>query len=225
MPGVPALKVRAKFQQKTEPDMFGTGMDRRLNALLRGVGKAANEAAKVATATTQRTFVYRRDIVPPRPGRSSTGGQMSRSLRWVSRQGAVVFDVAKADTEARHWIIQEIGTGERATLKTAGQANPKGRPGKGATHVRTVRSQRGRYLRSGLVFASGGRYTPTGQGHGEQIHWASTVGAPWRAPRIRIEHEIKGQHMVQAAPRTAFPVYRTSVYGAARQAFNKRNGP
>jgi hypothetical protein len=77
-----------------------------------------------------------------------------------------------------------------------------------------------------LVFASAGRYSPTRGGiRSEQLHWASQVGAPWRAPAITIDREIKGQHFARRGGEQGFRQYRSAVLSAARQAFNKRSAP
>jgi hypothetical protein len=132
--------------------------------------------------------------------------------------------------DAPHWIIQEIGTGKRATIQRHDTPNPVGRPRKGASHVRTVKSQRGRRISAGLVFASGGNYSAPGARTGENLHWASRVqGVPMRTrqnPRgqnaaIRISKEIQGQHFVKKGGQAGFREYRGSVLAAARQAFRK----
>lgn len=210
-------------------DVFGSGIDRRVATFMAAEERARQMAARAATTATRANFRYRREFAPPRAGRSSTGGHMKQHLEWTSRNGLVEFDMAEADRRVPHWIIQEIGTGQKATMRKAGQANPEGRPKKGAAYVRTVKSQKGRRISGGLVFASGGRYSPTGSARDEQLHLASKVtGVPHfsggkQAPGIRISKEIEGQHFVRTGGREGFSEYRESVLGAARQAFRKSN--
>lgn len=201
----------------------GAGLDRRLKSFTDAEQRARQMAARAATTSTRSNFKYRRESIAPRPGRSSTGGQMKKHLLWkVDPAGVVEFDLAKADREVQHWIIQEIGTGERATIKRADQVNPLGRPKKGTTYVRTVRSQKGRRIKGGLVFASGGRYSPPGSQRDEQLHLASRVsGVPAQVAGIRISKEIEGQHFVKKGGQHGFREYQQSVLAAARQAFKK----
>lgn len=211
----------------SEPDMFGAGMVARLRQLERANQEAMTAAAQTATRATRDAFVYKRDIAPRRPGRSSTGGRMRSELRWEVKDGGVEFDVAHADAAAPQWIIQEIGTGHNAVLRKPDAANPVGRPKAGASYVRRIPSQVGRRLPGGLVFGRGGVYTPTGAGSGEAIHLASTLQTkkggrvPRGVPGIKIGREIKPQHFVRTGGTTGFRQYRTSVLSAARTAFNK----
>lgn len=225
---MPQLTVSVR---DTKGTLGGPDLNRRLKALVDADAAAQQMAARVATARTRATFNYRREPIAPRAGRSSTGGQMRQHLRWVVRNGRVEFDMAEADARAPHWIIQEIGTGKRATIKQGGQANPVGRPAKGSTHTVSVRSQIGRRLSGGLVFATpGGAYTAPGAGQGQAIYWASRVkgvpqwsgrrGARDQAAAIRIRNEIPAKHMVRDGGRTGFRQYRSSVLAAARRAFD-----
>lgn len=206
----------------SQPDMFGAGMVARLRKLEQENLHAMTTAAQTATRETRNGFTYRRDIAPPRPGRSATGGQMRSHLKWVVREGGVDFDVQHADAAVPHWIIQEVGTGETAVLRNPEEANPVGRPKKGASYVRRIPSQVGRRLPGGLVFASGGIYSPTGSASQEQIHLASTVtGVPRGAPAIKIRREIEPQHMVREGGTAGFRQYRSNLLSAARTAFQK----
>lgn len=221
---MPQLTAQVTLSQ---PDMFGAGLVERLRKLERANNAALAQAAQTATRVSRDGFKYKRDIVPARPGRSSTGGQMRNALKWTVKDGGVEFDVAHADAEAPHWIIQEIGTGHNAVLRKPDTANPVGRPKAGATYTRRVPSQIGRRLPGGLVFASGGVYSPTGSATHEQIHLVSTVTArgggrvPRGIPAIKIRREIEPQHMVREGGTAGSRQYRTSVLAAARQAFQK----
>lgn len=220
---MPSLTLSVTDRQ----DMFGAGLAKRLKKFEDAELQARRAAAALATRTTRAGFHYHRDLAPPRAGRSSTGGHMTDFLEWkLTRDGGVGFDLAAADRGAPHWIIQEVGTGKRATMRVGGTTNAPGRPAAGATKVRTVPSQVGRRLRGGLVFASGGQYSPTGSGHREQIFWASQVkGVPRGAPSIVIKREIQGQHFVQKGGQSGFRQYRSSVLAAARQAFSQAGKP
>jgi hypothetical protein len=203
------------------PGLLSTGIVARAEKLEQAVRAAAAEASAIATVTSRRNFKRIRAIGPVRPGRSGTGGRMVTYIDWKpTADGDVALDTKKLDREAPHWIIQEIGTGQRAVTRTAGETLPQGRPKAGANYIRTVKSQKGRVIKSGIVFASGGRYSPAGSATGEQMALASKVGAPWRAPRITIEEEIKGQHFIRDGAKEGFRAYRTSVFAAARRAFD-----
>jgi hypothetical protein len=219
---VPTLRMTVKDRQQ----MFGAGLDRRIKLVVDANDAALEKAARIATQRTRSNFKYRRDAIAVRPGRTSTGGKMRQHLRWSVNNGMVEFELNEADSKVQHWIIQELGTRSRGTIRRGGVANPVGRPRAGATYVRTVKSQKGRPIHKSLVFASGGRYSPSGSRRDEQLHWASTIpGTPSRRqrPRMVINKEIEGQHFVKKGGTTAFRVYRGSVLAAARQAFRKSN--
>lgn len=210
----------------TNSGILGRQMSARLKSFVDQDQRARVAAAKLATQVTRNSFHYKRPAVAPgRAGRSSTGGRMRDALRWTATPGAPVeFDLAEADGRAPHWIIQEIGTGERATMHQAGQKNPQGRPTKGATYVRTVKSQVGRRISSSLAFGTGvgGAYSPPGAARGQQLFLRSQLrGAPRRGG-LTISKEIEGQHFVQRGGQEGFREYRYSVIAAARRAFAGR---
>lgn len=230
---MPQLTVSVR---DTKGTLGGPDLNRRLKALVDADAAAMRMAARVATASTRANFSYRREPIAPRAGRSSTGGRMKQHLLWTVRNGRVEFDMAEADARVPHWIIQEIGTGQRATIREANVANPVGRPKAGASYIRSIKSQRGRRISGGLVFATGGRYSPPGVRRDEQLHWASKVlGVPHRsgtvpfagrqAASILIRREIEGQHFVKTGGENGFREYQQSVLAAARQAFRKSNRP
>jgi hypothetical protein len=221
---VPKLTVTVR--QRT-PGLLGKGIAERARTLVAANEAAMTAAAATATEATRASWAYKRPAdAPKRPGRSSTGGQFVNELSWVARNGEVEFDVAKADRGAEYWIIQEIGTGNRATLKHGGSANPQGRPKTGADYVRSVKSQVGRQIPGSLVFASGpgGRYSPAGSRRGEQLYLRSKIrgvpiGPHTAARAIYIGKEIEGQHFVRTGGQQGFQEYRPSVLAAARRAF------
>jgi len=219
---MPQLTVKVKDRRGT---VHG-GLDRRIKQFVDAEQRARTMAARAATTSTRANVTYRRDIIPPRPGRSSTGGRMKQALQWEPKNGMVEFDMAKADREAPHWIIQNVGTGRSATLKKANVSNPTGRPKKGATYKRRIPSQVGRPIAPGLVFATGGRYSQPGSRRNEQLHLISSVsGAPTVPVRMRIQKEIPPQRFVQRGGEHGFREYKQGVLAAARQAFKKSNRP
>lgn len=197
---------------------------------------ARREASSVATRVTRESFHYigRPTDVPERPGRKSMHGKFARYLSWVTvpgPDGDVEFDLAGADRQVRYWIILEIGTGEHAVIRRGGQPNPRGRPGAGNTYVRTVKSQKGRFISTRLGFASSpnGVYTPGTGPRDQQLYLLSNLTGP-RGGKVRrnpkrklyIEKEIVGQNFVKKGGQAGFRVYQTSVLAAARRAFEGR---
>lgn len=220
-----ALRVGARITDYE--DMFGAGLQRRLQKLVAAEKAARLSAARVATQVTSSSFHRKRVVAPPRNTRSGTGQGFSQ-LRWRVLQSGngVAFDIAAADRDARHWFIQEIGTGQRAVLRKGGATLPMGRPKNSATYSRSVKSQVGRRISNRFVFATEGRYSPPGSSQGEALVRVSSVtGAPGRRAGIRIGKEIEGQHFVREGGEIGFLEYRTQVFAAARQAFSKATRP
>jgi hypothetical protein len=226
------MPVTTKVIARTPGLLTGGSMQQRLNEFLAAEQTARTKAAQTATSASRAKFRYKRPAnAPRRPGRSSTGGKFKTYLNWKpTATGGVAIDTKALDKNARHWIIQEIGTGGRATVKRGGSPNAKGRPKNGAAYIRTVRPQAGRRLSPGLVFATGpgGHYAPFGAGRKQQLYLRSKIkgapAAPAPGHEVRIRREIKGQHFVQTGAEKGFRQYRTSVLSAARTAFRKRGG-
>lgn len=202
----------------------------RVRAFTAQVHSAEQAAATMATRTSRAGFIRTRPIAPPRPGREGKG-QMASEIVWAPRSdGTVGLRQQALDAAAPHWIIQEIGTGERAVTRVAGNARPQGRPVSGASYIRTVKPQRGRRISAGLVFATpGGHFAPPGSASGQQLYLRRQVqGVPATRTRsqagIRIQREIKGQHFVKRGGEAGFREYRESVLAAARQQFRKGRG-
>lgn len=221
-----ADRFQLTVKVKDRKDMFAPDglIARRLALFTAAEYRARLEGARTATQTTRNSFKYKREVIGRRAGRSSTGGRMRNHLTWKATQkGFVRFDINEATSQAEHWIIQEIGTGSRATVREAAKANPRGRPRDGAQYIRTVRSQKGRRIRGGLVFASNGTYSAPGAAYGQQLHLASKVsGVPYRPAAIRISREIEGQHFVKKGGTQGFRQYDRDVRAAARQHLRKR---
>lgn len=223
-----------------EPDLFGQGMFNRLTKLLDADRAARQQAAQVATSVTRSSFKRKRELAPPRPKRPSTG-KMIQHLEWrptldkALDVGVVEFNKKKADDEVPWWIIQELGTGTRATIRRAApMIATGGRPRRAAGTPIRIKSQVGRRISGGLVFASGNQWSAPGSATGQNLHWASTVlGVPqWRGRRngvnlkgqaasIRISKEIEGQRFVQKGARAGFRQYEPTVLAAARQSFRR----
>ena len=208
-----------------------------IRSLTKDLPKATDDAlvagSKKANQVSQSGFKYRRKgTTPPRPGRTSTQGKMTKHVKWKVNGSNVELDVNTLNKRAPHWIIQEIGTGQRATMTRAGQRHAQGRMSKAdqAKYVRTVKSQRGRKISATLAFgtAPGGTFVPAGAGSGQQLYRRRDLTglSPFRVRRITIQKEIVGQHFVRDGGREGFRVYRQTVLAAARRTFaaQKRRG-
>lgn len=212
----------------------------RASALVREAGIAARASAAVAQAESLARIQRRRPDAPPRAGRSEPS--ISAVLKWrqVRVGGSSVgvgVNLSELNSSVKHWIIQEIGTGDRAVVRVAGRANPVGRPSNGASYIRTVKAQTGRRIRSSLVWATGpgGTYTPAGAGENQQLYLRKMIkfpkgvdGAAYSSrmpgrsqPGIIIRREIEPRHFVQKGGEEGFRVYRTSVLAAARREFRR----
>jgi hypothetical protein len=219
------LKMTLSMKDRGKLDMKA-----RIRSFSAQVSGAERAAATMATRTSRSSFKRTRPIAPPRPGRHGQG-KMINSVVWAPRaDGTVGLRQQELNKAAPHWIIQEIGTGERAVTRVANSPRPQGRPAKGASYVRTVPSQRGRRISSGLVFASrNGVFTPPGAARGQQLYLRRQVqGVPATRTKsqasIVINREIKGQHFVKKGGESGFREYRESVLAAARQQFRKGRG-
>lgn len=218
--------------QTTDP--FGTRLDVRLRAFEAKVESARQAGAAAANRASRNSLVRTRPIAPPRPGRNHES--IERVLNWRpitvnGKQGSAVgVNQSELNSRAPHWIIQEIGTGQRAVARVAGRRRATGRPTKGDSAIRTVKSQKGRRISSGLVFADGpgGQFSPPGSASGQQLYLRKQIqGVPFATRRDRsqagiiIRREIEGQHFVRDGAREGFRVYRRSVLAAARSQFRK----
>lgn len=226
------LRVFAKLR---DGGQLSTELAKRIARFEEQIATARREAAATATAKSKAAVKRIRPIADPRPGRNYE--PIQNNLRWASGtsqdQDLVRLDTKSLDQKSRHWIIQNIGTGNSAVVHQAGRPNPQGRPAKDSTYVKSIKSQRGRRISAGLVFATGpaGQYTPPGQGSGQQLYLRSKVsgGARGRSawtrthsqPGIIIRREIRPQRFVQAGAKQGFRQYRESVLSAARTAFEK----
>lgn len=183
-------------------------------------------AARTATMESRRAFDNRKNKrvgnVPDRPGR--TGGPLTGAVKWLPRRDSalIMVNAKELDAKSPYWVIQEIGTGKKATISSV---NPTGQGLARSSKVRTVKSQKGRRIPGSLVFADGaGKWAIPGSATNQQLYRRSKVrGVPqWQTQRLVIRREIKPAHFVQSGGTKGFRAYRTSVRAAARRAF--RNG-
>lgn len=230
-----ALTVKTRYNHA-----LAGGFQARARALTREVASARRQAAEVAQQVSLENIHPRRpDDVPARKGRNEP--HISSVLRWRPVRGAqgsgVGLNLAELNSKAKHWIIQEIGTGQSAVIRVGGRSNPVGRPSADATYVRTVKAQSGRRIRSTLVWATGpgGNFVAAGAGENQQLFLRKMVKFPEGArgaayssafpgrsqPGIIIRREIEPRHFVQRGGAAGFRVYRTSVLAAARRTLRK----
>ena len=184
--------------------------------------KALKAAAVTAQRTSRAGFQYKRPFAPPRAGRSSTGGKMTSFIRWrpESATGSVELDVAALNKAAKHWIIQEIGTGKSATMRAGNAGDKKGH----AVRTVSVRRQRGRHISSALVWAASGQPVPPGMARGQQLFLRADLpggGAPLAMRGMTIRREIEGQHFIREGASAGFRQYEELVLAAARTTFRK----
>jgi hypothetical protein len=216
----------------TDRGAFTTGLDSRLQLFMRQERAARKAAAQTATSVSKATVKRVRPLAPPRRNRYHG---LRDALEWKPNATyGVELDMAKLNADFPPWLVQEIGSGQRAIQYEAtpqGAKNPVGRPKTGATYVKTVRSQVGRQISGHLVWATrGGQYTPPGAATGQQLYLRSTIkGAPIRydsqaqryQARMVIGEEIHGQHFIRDGGRVGFRQHRTSVLSAARTQMRK----
>lgn len=208
----------------TNNGTLGPRLRERVHQLERVNKTALAQGANTAEKASRKSFKYLRPAnAAPRAGRSSTGGKLMTLVDWKPVGGKVKLDTQTLDRRAPHWIIQEIGTGEKAVMRRGGTTNAQGRPLRGASYVRTVKSQKGRKISASLAFGTGpsGQFTPAGGGRGQQLYRRRdlTGGTTFRARRMTIQKEIVGQHFVRDGAQEGFREYRTTMLAAARRAF------
>lgn len=190
-------------------------IDQRIRDFISADLAAQRSAAAVATDVARNSFKRKRDIAPPRPGRSGQG-QMTKGIKYdrIANQSAVALRIADLDKSAPHWIIQEIGTAQKANLFRGDEGGTK------LGRVATIPAQRGRVISSGLAWASQGRYVPPNAAGGTQ-NLFPRIGASRAKGSMTIKREIQGQHFIKKGSEAGFREYRQSVLAAARQQFRK----
>lgn len=225
------VQLQARLLERT-PLLLGRKMTEQANKLVKSERAAASEAAKLATRITRDSFHYKRPAnAPARRGREHAGGKFREALQWAADAQGVSFNVAEADRKARYWVIQEIGTGESATLRRGGAKNPQGRPKKGASYAITVRSQVGRVIPFSLGWGTGprGTWVEPNAGTGQQLYLRALLkrsprGMSFEPRQMHITRDITGQHFVRKGGQEGYREYRTSVLAAAQRAFPSRGG-
>jgi len=178
---------------------------------------AQRQAAATATNVARASFKRKRELAPPRPGRSGQGN-MTKGIQFsrVSpQQSFIQLRLGDLDKAAPHWIIQEIGTGQAANMMAADENGPR------VSRAVTVKAQKGRVISSGLAWASQGRYVPPNSGGGTQ-NLFPRIGPSYAKGTMRIRREIQGQHFIQKGADAGFREYQTTVLAAARRELRKR---
>lgn len=192
-----------------------------------GHERALNRAVQTATTRSRAQFrkmLSGRAHAPARPDRPTTDGHFAQLIRWdrqVGRAGAmrgaasagdtfVAFQLEELEGRAPYWLIQEIGTGETATILDRGE-------------TRSVKAQRGRLISPNLVWADvAGNYDVPRAPMGQQLRTLQDVkGLPMRMDleEIRIKKEIDGKHYIRAGGMQANAEYRASLLGLAERLF------
>lgn len=213
----------------------GQGLSQRVDRFLQDVERVRTESAKTATDVSRATVRNRKNRRATAPSRNNRYSGLADAVRWrpIGKNSAAV-GLALKDLEAKFkpWLVHEIGTGQRAIQRVSAQPNPVGRPKKGATYVKSVKSQVGRRIKTSLVWAQGGQYaSPSNATRSQQLHLRSKVeGAPIRfdpvtkraAPGFKIGKEIDALNYIQKGGDQGFREYRESVLTAARQQMKKK---
>jgi hypothetical protein len=197
------------------------GIVRDLEVFDRGVRAATRVAAEVATSSSQKRFTTRlskRPTIGPRPTgtRPTTQGTFASHIQWrpIAGGSRVGVAIGKLQNAAPYWLIQEIGTGNSAQVRTPGAAaQARGGQGRDGPRIKgnvSVKSQAGRRIPSGLVWSgnSPGR---------DQI-----IAGPWRQP-ITIRHEIEGKNYLRTGGRSGFAAYERGLDNAFDNAFKGRH--
>lgn len=219
----------------TDRGVLNRGLNQRVSRIVQAESRIATAAAREATRVTRNTFRYKRPAdAGKRRGRSSTGGHMREALEWIpDGNGGVRFNATRANQDALHWIIQEIGTGERALVRQGGQSQARGRPSVLANNYVRVKSQVGRRISPRLAWGTGpnGTFVAPGDGSGQQLYLRSKLRGK-RGPKrgMTIRREIQGQHFVQQGGVAGYSQYRQQLLEKARRefadvSFSKRTRP
>jgi hypothetical protein len=217
-----------------------------LTRLMRSIDKfnRSNEAlltraAAMATGVSQDQFrkkLSKRPTVPERTGRPTTKGGFSKLIRWQKDQGFVQFQQATLEEAAPYWLIQEIGTGEEAVIRSGSpgeRSSLLGAPDMSGLAV-SVKSQKGREISPSLTWAE-----VTGSGAQQQFEYdvnlpdkrnqqlmsyRDVMNAPLKQDLepMRIGQEIEGKHFIQRGGSIANQEYRASLLSLARETLRKQ---
>jgi hypothetical protein len=226
------LRVRAGYSGVLEP----VAINQRLGELLDAVDRARVTGAQTATQVSRSKIKRVRELSPPRQNRYHG---LKDAVKWQppsNSETAVALNLAHLNKNFPPWLVQEIGTGQRAVQRAGGRPNPIGRPSASARQIRTVKSQKGRRISNAFVFASGGKYSAPRRGVNTDalvprnlLPIPAVTGAPLRfdpstrraAAGIRISKEIEGQHFVRDGAKEGFREYRRTILAAARTQLRK----
>src|SRR4051812_4582837 len=103
-----------------------TDLDRRVTRFQQAELAARRDAAQMAQAVSRAQSPARRPIAPPRNGRAQSS-RLKTNIDWktgaVGGRSIVRLDTDKLNRLNPYWVIQEIGTGKRATIKRGGVTN------------------------------------------------------------------------------------------------------
>lgn len=207
-------------------------LERRLKTFVDGVESSVISAAATATTTSRSVFnssqLGTRPFVPDRPKRRSTHGKFAEYINWIPHRvnGEMVVDVDLARLDAAtsmpdstgpgYWLIQEIGTGKSAYI--GGHAPWERRV--------TVKSQMGRAIPFGLVWAdSGGQFQHASQqryGQDQLVAAAAVTQFPNRHSAGTIGREIEGKHFLRDGGLAGYTQFRSNALAVAKQAFAGR---
>lgn len=209
-------------------------LKRTVDAFHQSLDAAQSEAAEAATLAGRKRWKARQDRRPrvgPRPGRS-TKTHTNRVIKWTPLDAktdtGATFDVKSADRRVPHWFIHEIGTGKSAHMKRPVHQGRTGRPKKGASTVRRVKSQKGRKIKRHLVWSDGAPMVQQGKDErarvrrsgGGQLMLASEMGVPPRTRLMVIKKEINGKHFVMKGTTEGFRRFNTLLMAAGEKHWN-----
>jgi hypothetical protein len=187
---------------------------------------AAKRAAILATRESHDIFSKRDDKrprVPGRPGRNQIHiptlihfDVVDKSTTTTAQSYGSIALRQKDLKKNYHYLIQEVGTGQAATIISSSARRSSATRGTGAirnTTQRTIRSQIGRKIASTLTWRG---ERPNGQiVFRRKVRVADVDGKHTyvrkMGGRIVIMHEIRGKHYIKKAVEIAFRRYRDDV--------------
>lgn len=197
-------------------------MGTRANQFRSHVATYEAEAAKAATRES-RTIYARwhsgRPLAPPRNGRPTTGGQFGNLLLWERNgKGLIEFDLAALRSRAPYALIQEIGTGQSASILNGPKAG-----------ALSVPSQKGRRISPHLMWAdaAGNVTRPMTAKNRTAAIQAGAIGMqqlferpPGQFGRAgRIRREIKGKHFIRDGGAVGYELLRERLLSDFRTTF------
>jgi hypothetical protein len=219
---------------------------RNMRELLEVEEGALADAATLATSTSRTTFTARRSGRPfssPRKRRPTTQGRLESNIVWIDLPGSkgsnsfVILDEDTLEDAAPYYLINEVGSGRPAVRN-------RHRPdGTLVPEPVQFKSQKGRYIKPGLVWADGGNAVRSSSSRfrQDQIHPAARVSIkkvegtersgrkrrrtavnPLRTPRVRISRDIEPKHYIRDGAKAGNTQYSAAVRSAARSTFRRK---